>query len=134
MTKWQSHIKMIKKCQLLTNFYYFINLSSLVYCWNKFYTNKCIKMLKVKNCEGHDRISQRVLIDGMDLLIDPLTKLFPMVYRDCTIPGQWLVAKITPIQLLNWTELNWTECIRFTKVLITVKMHLKCGEFLELFN
>ena len=57
----------------------------------------CIKMLKIKNCEGYDRIPQRVLIDGIDLLIDWLTKLFSMVYRDCTIPGQWLVAKITPI-------------------------------------
>ena len=57
----------------------------------------CIKMLKIKNCEGYDRIPQRVLIDGIDLLIDPLTKLFSMIYRDCTIPGQWLVAKITPI-------------------------------------
>ena len=54
-------------------------------------------MLKVKNCEGYDQIPQRVLIDGMDLLIDPLTKLFSIFYWDCTIPGQWLVAKITPI-------------------------------------
>ena len=42
-----------------------------------------IKMLKVKNCEGYDRIPQRILIDVMDLLIDPLTKLFSMVYRYC---------------------------------------------------
>ena len=28
----------------------------------------CIKMLKVKNCEGYDRIPQRVLIDGMDII------------------------------------------------------------------
>ena len=65
----------------------------------------CIKMLKVKNCEGYDQIPQRVLIDEMDLLIDPLTKLFTMVYRDCTIPGQWLVAKITPIHL-TWLNLS----------------------------
>ena len=39
----------------------------------------CIKMLKIKNCEGYDRIPQRVLIDGIDLLIDPLTKLFSMI-------------------------------------------------------
>ena len=40
----------------------------------------CVKMLKVKNCEGYDRIPQRVLIDGIDLLINPLTKLFSMIY------------------------------------------------------
>ena len=57
----------------------------------------CIKMLKVKNCEGYDRIPQKIFVDGIDLLIDPLTKLFSMVYRECTIPGQWLVAKITTI-------------------------------------
>ena len=50
----------------------------------------CIKMLKIKNCEGCDRIPQRVLIDGIDLLIDPLTKLFSMIYRDCTIPGVFI--------------------------------------------
>ena len=38
-----------------------------------------------------------LLTKKIDLLIDPLAKLFSMVYRDCTIPGQWLVAKITPI-------------------------------------
>ena len=32
----------------------------------------CIKMLNIKNFEGYDRIPQRVLIDGIDLLINPL--------------------------------------------------------------
>ena len=56
-----------------------------------------IKGLKMKNNEGYDRIPQRVLIDGMDVLIRPLTKLFSMVYRDTEIPGQWLISKIVPI-------------------------------------
>ena len=58
---------------------------------------ECVKMLKMKNSEGYDRIPQRILIDEVDHLIDPLSKLFSMIYNSKSIPGQWLVAKITPI-------------------------------------
>ena len=51
----------------------------------------------MKNCEGYDRIPQRILIDGINILINPLTRLFNLIYRDCQIPEQWLIAKITPI-------------------------------------
>ena len=56
-----------------------------------------VKCLKIKNNEGYDRIPQRVLIDGLDVLIEPLTKLFAMVYKDCQVPGQWLISRIIPV-------------------------------------
>ena len=37
--------------------------------------SECIKDLKLKNTEGYDRIPQRILIDGHDFLIVPLTRL-----------------------------------------------------------
>ena len=37
---------------------------------------ECIKSLKVKNTEGYNIIPQRIIIDGQDSLIKPLTKLF----------------------------------------------------------
>ena len=56
-----------------------------------------VKSLKTKNCEGYDRIPQRVLIDGLGVLVEPLTKFFEKVYRDFAIPGQWLISKIIPV-------------------------------------
>ena len=37
------------------------------------------------------------MIDGIEILIKPLFKLFSLIYRDKQIPEQWLIAKITPI-------------------------------------
>ena len=41
-----------------------------------------VKQLKIKNCEGYDRMPQRFLIDGIDILINPLLQLFSLIYRD----------------------------------------------------
>ena len=57
----------------------------------------CVKSLKVKNSEGYDRIPQRVLIDGIDHLILPLTELFNKIYHKKSIPSQWKTAKVVPI-------------------------------------
>ena len=38
--------------------------------------------IKMKNSEGEDRIPQRVLIDGMEQLIVPLTHLFKIFVQD----------------------------------------------------
>ena len=35
-----------------------------------------VMQLKLKNCEGYDRIPQRILIDGINALIVPLSHLF----------------------------------------------------------
>ena len=58
---------------------------------------KAIKEIKIKNSEGHDRIPQRLIIDGIDLLITPLTRLFYNIYDRMEIPEQWKLAKITPV-------------------------------------
>ena len=40
---------------------------------------KCFKSIKCKNSEGFDRITQRVLVDGMENLITPFLVLFKSV-------------------------------------------------------
>ena len=47
-----------------------------------------ILSLKLKNSEGYDRIPQRILLDGITLLIEPFTKLFNLIYTSNTIPEQ----------------------------------------------
>ena len=56
-----------------------------------------IKSLKPKNCEGHDRIPVRILIDGVDQLIKPLSYLFNKIYTTKKVPEQWLISKIFPV-------------------------------------
>ena len=58
---------------------------------------ECMQSLKVKNTEGYDRIPQRVLVDGVDVLVDPFSKLFDKIYHEKSIPKQWLIAKTIPI-------------------------------------
>ena len=43
---------------------------------------EAVKSLKMKNSEGYDRIPQRILIDGIEHLIKPLTILFNKIYED----------------------------------------------------
>ena len=47
--------------------------------------------------QNNDRIPQRIIIDGLDSLDKPLTKLFELVYREKRVPGQWLISKIIPV-------------------------------------
>ena len=56
-----------------------------------------INSLKIKNCEGFDKIPQRVLIDGFDVIKYPLAVLFKNIYETKEIPSQWLVSKVIPI-------------------------------------
>ena len=58
---------------------------------------ECIKSIKIKNCEGYDRILQRILADGTTILETPLGILFSKIYMQRSIPQQWLVSKIIPI-------------------------------------
>ena len=58
---------------------------------------KCIKSIKIKNCEGFDRIPQRVLVDGIDHLLPPLGRLFGLIYYHKSIPEQWRLSKIIPV-------------------------------------
>ena len=41
----------------------------------------CIKSIKIKNCEGIDRIPQRVLVDDMDHLKILITYFFKLIYK-----------------------------------------------------
>jgi hypothetical protein len=58
---------------------------------------ECVSTLKIKNSEGFDRIPQRIIKDGIDILIDPITSLFKSIYETKLIPDQWKVAKVCPI-------------------------------------
>ena len=58
---------------------------------------KCICDIKIKNTEGYDRIPQRVPVDGLEQLLDPLSDLFKLIYSEKVIPGQWLVSRIIPV-------------------------------------
>jgi hypothetical protein len=54
--------------------------------------NQCLLSLNCKNLEGFDRIPQRILLDGAEILIDPLCVLFDKIYHQKFVPEQWLVA------------------------------------------
>ena len=58
---------------------------------------ECLKTIKSKNCEGYDRIPQRILHDGANELILPLTGLFQRMYTQKSIPEQWSISKVIPI-------------------------------------
>ena len=58
---------------------------------------KAMNTLKIKNCEGHDRIPLRILADGKQFLLKPLALLFQKIYQTKQIPEQWLISKIIPI-------------------------------------
>ena len=47
---------------------------------------ECILSLKIKNSEGFDRIPQRILIEGIEELVRPLTSLFKLIYEEKEIP------------------------------------------------
>ena len=59
--------------------------------------DRAIKSVKIKNCEGYDRIPQRILCEGIEYLIQPIHRLFSLIYEQKKIPEQWLISKIIPI-------------------------------------
>ena len=56
-----------------------------------------INSLKIKNCEGFDRIPVRYLVDGSAYLISIFSHLFNLIYTTRKIPEQWRISKIMPI-------------------------------------
>jgi hypothetical protein len=36
--------------------------------------------VKIKHTEGFDRIPQRILVEGIDILLKPMTKMMNMIY------------------------------------------------------
>ena len=57
----------------------------------------CMKSIKQKNCEGYDRIPQRIIADGTEHLLMPLKKLFEQIYNQMAIPEQWRFSKVIPV-------------------------------------
>jgi hypothetical protein len=78
------------------------NGRNLVHPENKMFMREidvweCLRSLKTKNSEGMDRIPQRILIDGKEILLKPLANLFNLIYNQCAVPDQWLIAKTIPV-------------------------------------
>ena len=46
---------------------------------------ECVSEIKVKNTEGNDRIPQRVLVDGVEQLLESLTNSFKLIYSEKSI-------------------------------------------------
>ena len=64
---------------------------------NESNVQKALESIKIKNCEGYDRLPQRILNEGKTILIKPVTKLFELIYHNKIIPEQWSISKIIPI-------------------------------------
>ena len=56
-----------------------------------------MKGLKPKNSEGYDRIPQRILVDGVDVLCKPVQRLMDLIYLEKNVPKQWLISKTIPV-------------------------------------
>ena len=59
--------------------------------------NTVVKTMKIKNCEGHDCIPQRIIIGGIKYLKARLAVLFDKIYTTQSIPQQWLISKFIPV-------------------------------------
>jgi hypothetical protein len=64
---------------------------------------ECILSLKLKNSEGFDRISQLVLIDGVDHLIKPIAVLMDKIYNNKKYPTNGLCLKLYPSSRIRAT-------------------------------
>ena len=58
---------------------------------------EAIMSIKTKNCEGYDWVPQRILTDGIDHLLKPLSALFDKIYKTKELPEQRLIANIIPV-------------------------------------
>jgi hypothetical protein len=85
---------------------------------------ECMKSLKCKNSEGFDRIPQRILVDGMEHLINPITRLLALIYKETKIPEQWKVARTIPV-FKNKGDVNDIENYRPIANLCSASKYLK---------
>jgi hypothetical protein len=77
------------------------NGKKMVHAIGKMFMNEksikeCMLTLKPKNSQGFDRIPQRVLLDGTEYLLQPLTTLFEQVYKQSKIPKSMAGGKNHP--------------------------------------
>jgi hypothetical protein len=56
-----------------------------------------MKNLKIKNCEGYDRLPLRILSEGAEILAPVLANLFDKIYHERAVPSQWKTAKVIPL-------------------------------------
>ena len=99
--------------------------------------------IKTKNCEGFDRIPQRILIDGIQYLSKPLSLIFDQIYKTKYIPEQWLISKIMPIlkkgspnQIENYRPIaNLCSASKIFEKLILQRLHqIETQNFIDLTN
>ena len=98
---------------------------------NELDIKNAILSVKIKNCEGYDRIPQRILVDGFQFLSKPLIVLFDEIYKTKSIPEQWLVAKIIPVlkkgnpsQISNYRPIaNLCSTSKIFEKLILQRLH-----------
>ena len=90
-----------------------------------------IKSLKLKNCEGFDRIPVRCLIDGMVFISPILSHLFKLIYMHKTIPQQWKISKVIPLlkkgnptKIENYRPIsNLCSCSKIFEKLILMRLN-----------
>jgi len=58
---------------------------------------KTMQSLKSKKCYGYDNIPLLVLKDGAQILAEPFTSLFKMIYQSGIIPDQWKISRTIPL-------------------------------------
>ena len=59
--------------------------------------NKVMTSLKLKRCEGYDRIPLVFYVDAKDLLLGPITTLMRKIINSGEVPEQWKIAKVLPL-------------------------------------
>ena len=66
--------------------------------------NKAIKHMKSGKAAGIDMITTEMIKSGLDILINPMTKLFNTILRNGIYPNEWSYSLITPIHKSGPTE------------------------------
>jgi exonuclease III len=107
--------------KLWTTDHHFMSIENIV---------EAVLSMKNKPCEGHDRIPQRILKDGIEWLKYPLSFIFDQIYKTKKLPEQWLIAKITPIfkkgnphQIENYRPIsNLCSCSKIFEKLILLRI------------
>ena len=59
--------------------------------------SKCIDKLKVNKSPGPDTISPRILKEGKNELVKPLSLIFNKSLQSGSVPDEWKLANVTPI-------------------------------------
>ena len=110
---------------------------------NESNVKEAIMSIKTKNCEGYDRIPQRILTDGINFLLQPLSMLFDQIYKTKELPHQWLVAKIIPVlkkgspcEISNYRPIaNLCSTSKIFEKLILQRLHqIESQNFIDLTN